>query len=78
MVTVLKKDKVRICIDPRDLNAAIKREHYPIPTVEEVVADIPRAKYFSVLDAKSGFLQIKLTHESSLLTTFNTPYGRYR
>ena len=78
MVTVVKKDKVRICIDPRDLNAAIKRGHYPIPTVEEVVADIPRAKYFSVLDAKSGFLQIKLTHESSLLTTFNTPYGRYR
>ena len=38
----------------------------------------PKAKVFSVLDAKSGFLQIKLDYESSLLTTFNTPRGRYR
>ena len=78
MVTVLKKGKVRICIDPKDLNHAIRREHYPIPTVEEVVSLFPNAKVFSVLDAKSGFLQIKLDYESSLLTTFNTPVGRYR
>ena len=79
MVTVVKGDKVRICLDPKDLNKAIKREHYPIPTVEEVVASIPPdSKYFSVIDAKSGFLQIKLDEASSLLTTFNTPVGRYR
>jgi hypothetical protein len=79
MVTVVKNDKVRICLDPKDLNKAIKREHYPIPTVEEVVASMPpNAKLFSVVDAKSGFLQIKLDQESSLLTTFNTPIGRYR
>jgi predicted aspartyl protease len=78
MVVALKKDKVRICIDPRDLNKAIKREHYPMKTVEEVVSTISGAKLFSVLDAKSGFLQIKLDYESSLLTTFNTPVGRYR
>jgi len=35
------------------------------------------AKYFSVLDATSGYWQIKLDEESSLLTTFNTPFGRY-
>ena len=69
---------MRICIDPKDLNRALGREHYPIPTVEEVVALFPKAKVFSVLDAKSGFLQIKLDYESSLLTTFNTPQGRYR
>lgn len=39
---------------------------------------IPNAKVFSVLDAKSGFLQIKLEEPSSYLTTFNTPIGRYR
>ena len=33
---------------------------------------------FSKIDAKSGFLQIKLDYESSLLTTFNTPIGRFR
>ena len=78
MVTVVKNGGIRICIDPRDLNRAIRREHYPIPTVEEVVASFPKAKVFTVLDAKSGFLQIPLDYESSLLTTFNTPQGRYR
>ena len=78
MVTVVKGDSVRICLDPKDLNKAIRREHYPIPTVEEVIADFPEATVFSVLDAKSGFLQIQLDYESSLLTTFNTPQGRYR
>jgi len=78
MVTVVKNDKVRICSDPRDLNQAIRREHYPIPTVEEVVSSVPDCKIFSKIDAKAGFLQIKLDYESSLLTTFNTPIGRYR
>ena len=78
MVVSLRKDKVRICIDPRDLNKAIRREHHPMKTIEEIVSNIPSAKVFSVLDAKSGFLQIKLDHESSMLTTFNTPMGRYR
>ena len=36
------------------------------------------AKYFSKLDAKSGYWQIKLEQNSSVLTTFNTQYGRYR
>ena len=78
MVTVYKTRKVRICIDPNYLNHALRREHYPIPMVEEVVALFPGAKVLSILDAKSGFLQIKLDYESSLLTTFNTPQGRYR
>ena len=77
LVVVVKGEKVRLCIDPKDLNKAIRREQYPIPTIEEVVAGMPGAKLFSVLDAKSGFLQIKLDYESSLLTTFNTPIGRY-
>ena len=79
MVTVIKPNgKLRICIDPRDLNKAIKREHFPTKTVEEVVARMPNAKVFSVLDASSEFWQIKLDQESSKLCTFNTPFGRYR
>ena len=71
-------DKIRICLDPGDLNKAVKREHYPIPTAEEISVKIPDAKVFTVLDAKSGYLQMKLDYESSLLTTMNTPIGRYR
>ena len=67
MVTVVKSNKLRICIDPKDLNRAIKRSHYPMPTIEEVATKLSKAKVFTVLDAKSGFWQIKLDDES-----FNT------
>ena len=69
---------VRLCIDPRDLNAAMKRSHYPMKTVDEVASRLQGANTFSILDAKSGFWQLKLDEESSRLCTFNTPIGRYR
>ncbi|KAK0154442.1 Retrovirus-related Pol polyprotein from transposon 412 [Merluccius polli] len=78
MVTVVKPNKLRICIDPQDLNKAIRREHYPLRTVEEIVAEMPNAKVFSVLDANHGFWQVQIDDESSKLCTFNTPFGRYR
>ena len=79
MVVSLRNDKLRICLDPSDLNKVIKREYHPMRTVEEVVASIPDAKVFSVLDAESGFLQIKLDEESPYLSCFNsTPFGRHR
>ena len=49
------KEEIRICIDPRDLNHAIQQQHYPMRTIEEVAARIPNAKFFTVLDASSGF-----------------------
>ena len=79
MVAIRKPSgKLRICIDPKDLNQALKRSHYPIPTIEEVLPRLSNAKVFSVLDAKDGFWQVKLQEESSYLTTFWTPFGRFR
>ena len=79
MVTVVKTNgKLRICIDPRNLNKAIKREHYPMKTIEEIASRMPNATTFSVLDAGSGFWQVKLDNPSSKLCTFNTPFGRYK
>ena len=78
IVTVVKPNKLRICIDPKDLNRAIKRSHYPMPTIEEVVTKLSKAKVSTVLDAESGFWQIKLDEESSILTTFKTLFGRFR
>ena len=46
-------------------------------TIEEIVSRIPNAKVFSVLDASSGFWQVKLDHDSAKLCTFNTSFGRY-
>lgn len=47
-------------------------------TVEGVASRMPSAAVFSTIDARNGFCQIKLDYESSLLTTFSTPFGRYR
>ena len=48
------------CLDNKDLNQAIKREHFPLQTADEIVADIAGAQDFSKLDASSGYWQIKL------------------
>ena len=69
---------MRLCLDPRDLNKAIQREHYPMKTVEEVAVELSDANVFSVLNATSGFWHIKLDEKSSELLTFNTPFGRYQ
>ena len=79
MVVVPKQNgAVRICLDPRDLNRAINREHYKMIILEEVTSQLSGAQYFTVLDATSGYWAMSLSKESSSLTTFQTPYGRYR
>ena len=69
---------LRICLDPRNLNKAIIREHYKAPTLEEISHRLSGATVFSKLDAKNGFWSIHLDTPSSYLTTFNTHKGRYR
>lgn len=54
------------------------REKHPLPSVESTLGQLAGAKVFSKLDANAGFWQISLSKESSLLTTFITPFGRYR
>jgi hypothetical protein len=49
-----------------------------MPTIEEILPKLAKAKVFSTLDAKDGFWQVKLSQESSYMTTFWTPIGRYR
>ena len=79
LVIVEKKNgTLRLCLDPRDLNKAVKREHYKIPTAQEISSRLAGKKIFSTLDLKDGYWQVELDDESSLLCTFNTPFGRYR
>ena len=79
MVTIIKPNgQLHICIYPCNLNRAVKREYYPMQTIEEVVTRMPNTKYFSVLDASSGFWQVSLDTENTDLCTFNTPFGRYK
>jgi len=69
--------ELRVCLDPKDLNDNIKREHCQIPTREEILSEMSGAQFFSKLDASHGFWQIRLNSESSKYCTFNTPFGRY-
>lgn len=70
--------KVRLCLDPKDLNKNIKREHYYSRTIDEILPKLHGKKYFSVVDTKKGYWHVELDAESSLLCTFNTPFGRYK
>ena len=67
-----------ICLEPRDLNNAIIREHYKAPTLEEISHKLAGATVFSQLDAKDGFWSIHLDNTSSHLTTLNTHKVGYR
>lgn len=79
IVVVEKPNKsLRVCLDPKNLNCAVKRSHFQLPTLDEISSNLVGAKYFSKCDAKSGFWMLKLNEKSSKLCTFSTPYGRYR
>ncbi|KAL1446513.1 hypothetical protein WDU94_015619 [Cyamophila willieti] len=74
-----KKDNtLRLCIDPIHLNKAIVREHFLMPTPEEITSRLAGNQVFSVIDMKNGFWQIKLDSESSKLCTFNSPFGKFK
>ncbi|XP_054266984.1 uncharacterized protein K02A2.6-like [Macrosteles quadrilineatus] len=76
LVIVPKKDNsIRLCVDFTKLNESVKRELYPVPSVDYSLGQLDGAKVFSKLDANSGYWQIPITEEASYLTTFITPFG---
>nr|KAG5690638.1 hypothetical protein BaRGS_022137 [Batillaria attramentaria] len=78
MVPVLKKSgQIRICTDFKKLNEAVKRERYILPTLDDLLHKLSGSRVFSKLDATSGFWQLPLDDETTKLTTFITPDGRY-
>lgn len=79
LVIVEKKNgDLRLCLDPRDLNRAIKREHFKMPTPDDINYKLSGMSLFTILDEKDSYWQVELDEESSYLCTFNTPFGRYR
>ncbi|GBO14520.1 hypothetical protein AVEN_151927-1 [Araneus ventricosus] len=68
----------RVCLDPQNLNRAIKRPRYNLPTFEDITSKLEGAKYFRVLDAVSAFWQISLDEDSSHFCTFSSPFGKFK
>ena len=77
VVTPKPNGKVRVCVDLTKLNEYVQRENHPLPSVDVTLEKLAGAKYFTKLDANSGFWQIKLSENLQPLTTFITPWGRY-
>lgn len=79
LVAIPKKNgSVRLCIDMREPNQAIRRERHPTPTIEDLTHILNGATVFSKLDLKAGYHQIPLAPESRYVTTFVTHEGLRR
>ena len=78
VATVKKSGDVRVCIDPTPLIEALRREKYQLPALDEILPELFKARVFSKVDLSSAFWHLSLDEESSLLTAFITPFGRYK
>ncbi len=73
-----KKDgTLRLCIDYRALNRLTKKNSYPLPRIDDIFDQLSGAKYFSKIDLRSGYYQIKVDEDSVPLTAFRTRYGHF-
>ena len=61
LLVVTKPDgRIRICIDPKPLNKALKRNHHCLPVIDDIIPELEGAKIFSTVDAKDGFWHVCL------------------
>ena len=78
VVATKKNGNIRICLDPKELNKALLREHFTLPILEDTLHELGQSRVFCKADLSSGYWHILLDDESSKLTTFQTCFGRYR
>ena len=73
-----KTGELRMVVDYRALNKVTVKNRYPLPRIDDLFDKLFGAKYFSCLDAASGFHQILLKDEDKPKTAFRTPFGHYQ
>ena len=78
VITEKSDESMRIYLDPKPLNEAIKREHDKLPIADDVHSKLANKKIFTVIDERHAFWQVPLTENSSYLCTFPTHWGRKR
>ncbi|KAH9327817.1 hypothetical protein KI387_043751 [Taxus chinensis] len=78
LVPVRKKSgEIRLCVDFRDLNRASLKDHYPLPSMEQILQVVAGSERFSLLDGYSGFNQIMVKEEDQFKIAFTTKWGTY-
>ncbi|XP_055523034.1 uncharacterized protein K02A2.6-like [Wyeomyia smithii] len=79
LVTIVKDNgELRLCVDMRRANQAIKREAYSMPTFDDFLPQLKQARVFSRLDIKDAFHQLQLQESCRYITTFITHKGIFR
>jgi hypothetical protein len=66
-----------MCVDYRKLNKATKKDHFPLPFIDEMLERLANHAYFCFLDWYSGFMQIPIHPDDQHKTTFTCPYGMF-
>src|ERR1700719_2520726 len=75
---VKKKDgSMRMCVDYRDLNRITVKNRYPLPRMDELFDRLQGAKYFSKIDLRNGYYQVRIADEDVHKTAFRTRYGHF-
>ena len=78
LVIVIKPNgKLHVCLDPRTLNSVLHHNIHNAKRFINIISKVKGFKYISKLDANSGFWTLPLDQSSQLLTTFDTPCGRF-
>ena len=72
------KKKLRICLDPRDLNEALEREPYHTRSVDEITAKLQGMTVFTIVDFKKGYWLVVLHPDFRRLTCMALPFGRFQ
>jgi hypothetical protein len=67
----------RMCIDYRKLNKATRKDHLPLPFIDEMLESLAKHSYFCFLDGYSGFMQVPIHPDDQQKTTFTCPYGTF-
>ena len=75
VVTPKKNGKWRVCVDYKPLNAATKRDHFPLPFQDEILNEVAGHERYTVCDGYSAYFQISIAEEDQKKTTFVTPWG---
>ncbi len=72
------RGEIRFCVDYRRLNAITNKNRYPIPLIEETLAQFEGAKYFTKIDIHQAFYQIRMSEDLEELTTFLTRFSVFK
>jgi hypothetical protein len=67
----------RVCIDYHKLNAATRKDHFPLPFIDQMVERLVGHEYYCFLDGYSGYNQVPVDPEDQEKTTFTCPFGHF-